>query len=365
MKNILKHIMVATAVMLLHGCSGNTDTEVAVLKLRADKTSVAADGKDMVTFTVTYGTDDISLSQDMNLTVEIDGSRTRLDAGTNTFSTRKSGEYMFTAEYKDGNRTIYSEDKVVVSATEVSTQVSYYHKMLAMMFTSVHCTYCPLLAEAITAVKMVNSKRIAPVAFHSDKMGQDPMTLPLNDRIYEKVSTGDGLPMFAFDFRKSSQHIVNEYAKIISELNSLILSHISECGVAIESVFDETSRELKVTAKFKTSRAKAYRYHIFLVEDGIEYMQAGHEGSSPYIHNNVLRAASADNVFGSKLNLGNALTPGTEYAAQKTFELPEEWNHNNMRVIVSILGTSDGSSYSCDNTNECPLGQNADYLYEE
>lgn len=363
MKRILAQIMMA--VLMLSGCSGNTDTEVSELKLRADKTSVAADGKDMVTFTVTYGTDDVSLSQDMNMTVESDGQKTRLDAGVNTFTAKKAGNYMFSAEYKDGNRIIYSEEKVNINATEVSNRRSYYHKLLAMMFTSVHCTYCPLLAEAMSEIMKEHGKRIALVAFHSDKMGSDPMTLPLNDRIYEKVSTGDGLPMFAFDFRKSSQHIVNEYAKIISEMQHQTQTDGSECGVAIESAFDETSRRLEVTVRFQTNREQSCRYHIFLVEDGIEYMQAGHEGSSPYIHNNVLRAASADNVFGSKLNLGNALTPGTEYAAQKTFELPEEWNHNNMRVIVSILGTSDGSSYSCDNTNECPLGQNADYLYEE
>ena len=38
----------------------------------------------------------------------------------------------------------------------------------------------------------------------------------------------------------------------------------------------------------------------------------------------------------------------------------------NMRVIVSMLTTLDGGkTYTCNNVNECKLGESADYLYNE
>lgn len=242
---------------------------------------------------------------------------------------------------------------------------SYYHRMLAMEFTSINCTYCPLLAEAVAEVQNDFPGRISPVAFHSNLLGTDPMTLSMNDKIYEKVTTGKGLPMFAFDFRKNSQHIVNEYDKIVSELQLQLDTYKPSCGVAIESSFNEDTGKLDVTAKFISNKEAAYRYHIFLVEDGIEGTQAGHEGTSPYIHDNVLREISADNLYGSRLEQGNVLTPGKEYKVSKSFDIPTGWNHDRMRIIVSIMGTEDGSTYTCDNTNECRLGASVNYLYEK
>lgn len=242
---------------------------------------------------------------------------------------------------------------------------SYYHRALAMEFTSVNCTYCPLLAEAVEKVQKDFPGRISPVAFHSNLLGSDPMTLSMNDRIYEKVTTGKGLPMFAFDFRRNSQHIVNEYDKIVSELQLLLDTHEPSCGVAIESSFNEGTGKLEVTARFTSNKEATYRYHIFLVEDGIEGTQAGHEGTAPYVHDNVLREMSADNIYGSRIEQGNVLTPGKEYMVSKSFDIPEEWNSGRMRIIVSIMGTEDGSTYTCDNTNECRLGDSVNYLYEK
>jgi hypothetical protein len=74
---------------------------------------------------------------------------------------------------------------------------------------------------------------------------------------------------------------------------------------------------------------------------------------------------SADNIYGSRIEQGNVLTPGKEYMVSKSFDIPEEWNSGRMRIIVSIMGTEDGSTYTCDNTNECRLGDSVNYLYEK
>ena len=246
--------------------------------------------------------------------------------------------------------------------TTVNLQSGYAKKMIAMQFTSVGCTYCPILAEVLKDVQNNRPGEIIPVAFHMDFAGiTDPMTLPMNTKFYEKVTTGEGLPMFALNFIKSSQHIVNEYAKIVSEIDLVAENSPAVCGVAVSTALDADGTKVEVTAKFKSDVARLYRYHIFLVEDGIEYAQQGSDEQT-YIHNNVLRLIASDNVMGSKLNSGNYLEPGKEYEVSKTFTLSPEWRTENMRVVVAMLDSRDGGkTFAANNAVECVLGKSVKY----
>ena len=249
--------------------------------------------------------------------------------------------------------------------TTESISSGFVRKMIAMQFTSVGCTNCPFLASAVKeAVK--THPDVIPVAFHMD-YGEysDPMALPINSRFYEKVNTGDGfgLPLFALDFRKSSQHIINEYSKIASEIEAQTKEYPAVCGVAVHTEYDVMERSLKVTARFKSDVAGTYRYHIFLLEDSLEYPQAGSDEET-YIHDNVFRLMYGDNVMGTRLNSGDPLKPGAEYTEIKTMILNPEWKAENMRVVVMMLDTEDGGeTYSCNNAVECGLGDSEDYAY--
>ena len=239
----------------------------------------------------------------------------------------------------------------------------YVQKMVAMQFTSVGCVNCPILSSAMKDLTR-EKRNVIPVAFHMDYGGYaDPMTLSVNTKFYEKVNTGDGmgLPLFALNFRKSSRHIINEYAKMKSEVEAQAELYPAVCGVAVESSYDPSDRKLEVKARFKADVPGVYRYHIFLVEDGIEYSQAGAEGAV-YVHDNVLRRMYGDNVLGNKLNGGKKLEAGKEYEATMTLELPEEWNAEKMRVVVMMLDTKDdGETFCCNNAAQCALGESADY----
>ena len=245
----------------------------------------------------------------------------------------------------------------------------YQQKMVAMQFTSVGCVNCPFLADAIKDVQEKHPGKIIPVAFHMNYDIEDPMTLPESAKFYEGVSYDGGqtiaLPMFALNFRKSSQRIVNESAKIISEINNQSQQYPVSSGVAISTSYDKASRELKVTAKFISETAQVARYHIILVEDGIEYMQMGSE-TSDYVHNNVFRYVASDDMRGARLNSGDPLTAGKEYEVSKKIVLKESWNPESMRVVVALL-TSDGSAdaFGCNNANECAVGASVDYLYKD
>ena len=249
--------------------------------------------------------------------------------------------------------------------TTVNLASGYAKKMIAMQFTSTGCTYCPILADALKDVQKARPGEIIPVSFHMDFGGvTDPMALPINKKFYDKVTTGEGLPMFALNFRKSSQHIVNEYAKIISEIDLHKKNYLAVCGVAIDTDYDESSRSLQLTARIKSDVARKYRYHIFLIENEIIESQAGSEGDS-YTHNNVLRMVVADNILGSKLNADQYVEPGKEYEVKKTLKVNEAWNPEKMKVVVAVLDTRDGGeTYCCNNANICALGKDVDYAYE-
>ena len=228
-------------------------------------------------------------------------------------------------------------------------------KMLAMQFTSIGCTYCPILSTAIKDVQKDYSDRIIPVSFHLDYSGySDPMTLSVNKKFYDKVNTGDGdgLPLFALNFRKSSQHIVNEYSKIVSEIEHQHNTYAAVCAVDVAAEYDDAAGTVTVSADFVSDIADEYRYHIFLVEDGIVYSQAGADGT--YVHDNVLRAMAGDNVMGTKLNQGNAFTPGKKYSVSKTMNIDMSWNPAKMRVVVAMLNSEDdGQTWCCNNAEEC------------
>ena len=242
----------------------------------------------------------------------------------------------------------------------------YARKMVAMQFTSVGCVNCPILSSAMKDLTR-EKRNVIPVAFHMDYGGYaDPMTLSINTKFYEKVNTGDGigLPLFALDFRKSSRHIINEYAKMKSEVEAQAELYPAVCGVAVESSYDPSDRNLEVKAMFKADVPGVYRYHIFLVEDGIEYSQAGAEDEA-YVHDNVLRRMYGDNVLGNKLNSGKKLEAGKEYEASMSLALPEEWNAEKMRVVVMMLDTKDdGETFTCNNAAQCALGESVDYAIE-
>lgn len=378
MRRIFNILFMAIAAFAFMSCSGNVDTEGdageygvpdGVLRIFADKDEILADGTDKVTFTVVYGSSDVSQMSGMRISADMNGTVTELGKGVNVFTSLVPGEYVFTATYDYGGEK-RTDNSVKVRVRPSGDQISsgYRQKMIAMQFTSVGCVNCPILASAIKNVQADRPGRLIPVAFHMDYDIEDPMTISMNSRFYSKVSGRDdysiGLPMFALNFRQSSEHIVNEYAKIVAEIDHQAELYPAVCGVAVGTSYDEASRKVTVNAMFKSDMAVDARYHIFLVEDGYEYYQAGSEKDT-YVHDNVLRYISSDNVLGSKLEQGKVLEPGKEYSVTKTVKLENEWEVSRMRVVVAMLISDDGGEIYCsNNANECAIGESVDYLYE-
>lgn len=336
-----------------------------VLHLSADKTTIAADGTDGVTFSVMYGSTDVSNARTMNLIYTLNGEEVTLSSAANRFSTTVPGVYTFRARYyKAGD--IFSENEVTITATAASQgdMRAFRHKLLGVQFTSVGCPNCPVLSTVIGKIQQEQPNRLVAVSFHLDYTISDPMKVPIAEHYYNALSP-NGLPRFYLDLRVGETQMTSNKSHIESEMASTIANYPPTCGVAISSSYDAQSRRLTITPRICSATATAYRYLVFLVEDGIEHSQYGTTGT--YTHNNVVRAVLSDNIYGVRFNGGATLTAGKDTALSTplTTTLNSSWRPENMRIVVAALTSQDGGvTYHCNNTNECALGSNADYAYE-
>lgn len=333
------------------------------LTITADKSAIVANGSDAVTFTVKYGAEDVSRSKTMNIIYTYNGEEIELTGGVNSFTTTVAGEYKFKARYYKGG-DIYSQEEVVVVASSALSEgaQNFRHKLLGIQFTSIGCQNCPTLSSVIKSIQTSQPDRLVPVSFHIDYTISDPMRIAMGDTYY-KALKGIGLPMFNLDLRGES--LTASRSVIETEMENRMANYPPTCGVAITTSYDAETRSLTIIPRIKSNTASSYRYIVMLVEDGIEYEQYGVTGS--YTHNNVVRAVLSDNVYGAKFNGGTTLVAGVDTPLQSPIKttLGAVWKVENMRVVVCALSTSDnGSTYYCNNTNQCALGKSVDYQLE-
>ena len=335
------------------------------LTISADKSSISANGADVVTFTVKYGTEDVSKASTMTLLRTFNGEQIELAPGSNLFATTVAGDYTFKARYYRSGEFI-SENEVKITATpaqSAGTQ-NFRHKLLGLQFTSVGCPNCPTLSNVIKSIQAAQPNRLVPVSFHLDYQVSDPMKIAMGKTYYKAVKGDGGLPLFNLDLH-NGEKMVSERSKIEEQMALRIANYPPTCGVAITTSYDSTSRKLTITPHIQSNINSAYRYIVMLVEDGIAYEQYGFTGN--YTHNNVVRAVLSSSIYGDKFNNGATLTVGidTPLTNAVTTTLQSNWKAENMRVVVAALTSTDnGMTYTCNNTNECKVGQSVGYALE-
>ena len=356
---LLATVVSIAAILTSCGVDNPEVVPDGVVRIFADKTQISADGVDAVNFRVMYGSEDITSKKTCTINVKGKDSSYNLPAGAGSFSTAVAGTYTISATYYYGG-DIVSDNTVTVEATASAVQTGrYYQKLLGMQFTSVLCPSCPALSSTLKSVQNEYPGRISVVSFHVSAMGTDPMWLKMSDTFFKSVADSDGLPAFAFNVRMNTEHIISEYSKIVNEMNRQLRDFPSTCGVALETAVADGKAD--ITVKITSEVASIMKYHVFLVEDGLDYDQLGSQGE--YLHNNVLRYCKSDSVWGTTFNSGKALEPGVEYTARTTVTLDDSWITGNLRVVAVAMTTTDGGmSYACNNLNDCVLGSSADYV---
>ncbi|MGM9748921.1 MAG: Omp28-related outer membrane protein [Candidatus Cryptobacteroides sp.] len=357
------YIMLLPLFFLLGACSGTIDDSEkvpeGVLKIFVDKTSITADGSDCATFKVMFGSQDVSTASTMKLVREFNGEKTEMSRGVNTFTSVVPGEYEFYATYYYSGDYV-SENKVIVTVTPTENTSSGYKKvLLGMQFTSMGCSNCPALAKALSDINTKRSGQMVVVSFHGDYGGVEDIMKTSSYSMFYNYLGFQGLPYFSVNMKKG------DLSSIQSQIEEAMDKEFAEspavCGIALTTSVSDNRLTAKVCVT--SDIGAAYRYHLFIVEDGIHSnYQAGISGSEGYTHNNVVRHCFSDMVQGIRLNSGDALVPGVEVSAEKTLELNSEWVVDNLRVVAAAMISSDGGkTWYCINATSCKLGKSVDY----
>lgn len=362
MKKTLHYLVVALVALgafALTACSGSDETADGgdKLVLSAERNTLLADGADAIDFRVMYGPKDVSRDAAMHLTLNYKDTQSDLQGGSSRFTAARPGFYTVQAVYTADGQTLTSNTLTV--AAEGTD--SYFHKLMGLQFTSIGCLGCPLLSKVIREIQDEQPGRLVPVSFHVYYVANDPMEIAMGRYYLNAFNKDNALPRFVFNMRLGPVTMNNVKSIILEEMAKEIASYPTSCGVAISTGYDASARKLDITAKITSNTARPYRCLVMLVEDGIEYPQAGSD-DDPYIHYNVVRHVFSSNIYGDRLSSGNALEPGTEIATDYSLTLSDGWKADNMRVVVAAMVTpDDGLTYNCDNINQCKLGENVDY----
>ena len=379
----IRNIFLALGFAVLASCSGTVDPEQdtdkgnpmeevpeGVLRIFADKTTIAADGSEEVTFTVMFGSEDVSNAKTLQLIREFNGDQKYMAYGANKFSTVAAGTYKFTAKYYyAGNH--FTDNSVEVEATQFFSgeEKAYERRVLGVYFTSTGCTSCPSATRGLKELQSKNPGKISVVAFHSH-MGTvaDPMTIQETSFFNTVLGGFDGLPRLFWNMRKGTKFIGPTFDQGYAEE---IAAYEPQCGVSIETGVLPSDYDGKpegdgspyyINIGVTSNLPAVYRYLVFVVEDGIVAEQTGDPN---YVHNNVVRAVLTSEK-GDKLNDNLPLTVGVEAKATKTLDISPEWNDNNIRIIVAATTSTDGGyTFVVNNVAECKLGESVSYQYAE
>lgn len=396
MKRLFGHIVCLFALFMYASCSGTIDpdagiqdetgdvgTEIekpqdnvpdGVLRIFADKTEISADGNDEVTFTVMFGSEDVSNAKTLQLIREYDGQQKYMSYGVNKFSTVTAGKYKFTAKYYyGGNHFTDNEVEIDVKPHFVGDVKSYERRYFGTLFTSTGCNSCPLAASGLKKLQDEFPGVISIAAFHADMTVADPMTIASTYDFQSALGGFTGLPAFFWNMREESYTGGSAFKEsfITEQAAYATFSGVAVSAQVIPDSYDgmpdnhQSSWNIEVGV---TSNMPAvFRYMILLVEDNIPatgaYAQNGK--GSDYIHYNVVRKVLTG-VNGDKMNDNLPFTVGVEVSARKSVTLDPSWKVENMRVIAAALTSGDGGyTWTVNNVNECKLGESVSYIYEE
>ena len=252
-------------------------------------------------------------------------------------------------------------DSVAVRLEEVGL-IEHSQKVLAMQFTSVGCTGCPAMSEAVKVVQAENPDVLIPMSIHTDYGNvDDPMDISSASLFLRRYGV-EALPEVIFNFRESSADVLADKYSVAAAMRKELSAGPASCGVSIKTSYDGQAKGIKVDLGIATNVEMRFRYHIFIVEDGIKGIQYGASDTQNYTHDNVVRRIVSSDIYGKNLNDKRPVPAGHEAVVTERIPVEDGWNVENLRVIAAAMVTEDGNTWTCANSNQCAVGESVDYV---
>lgn len=331
------------ASLAMVACSGTAADGEATLTLKASKSSIDANGRDVVTFSVTSSGLDVTRDAEVRC---ITTSQMVTETG---FTTSEPNTYVFEASYGD----LVSE-QVSVTANEVKKS-EFVRKVCLMEFTAISCTFCPEGYRRIETVLEQYPEQLYLLSMHPESFSNtnDPLGIPQTAELEKAYKIGN-YPYTLIDMRESAE----ANSKNIGEaLQRSFYEYPAHCGVAVSSVLNESERKAQITVKLHSEKEAGYRIALYVVEDNIisRQLDAG-IWRDDYVHHKVARSIVGDNVYGEKLE---KILSGEEAVKTWDISLDQSWNIDNL-YIYALAIDEDGT---VNNMNAC-LVKNGDSGYD-
>lgn len=325
MKRILNIAAVMAFSLLLASCHG-AEGELE-LTLKADRTSILADGSEAVVFSVMLGSEDVT--SEAEITCINDG--TVLES--NTFSTTVAGSYSFRAKYGEYESMTQAVVAEVVPAPEEKSK--YRRNILIMEFTGQWCAQCPTGWRTLYfyLTEFPEYKDITYVlALHDGTTKYDEFDFPVQREIHTEYEM-PGLPCALIDMR--DKVALNSECSKVMEYFDRSINEGPHCGVAVSSTYDQTAGKAEVTIKVTSEKGGKYRLAVYVVEDGLVAKQQDGSIIIPdYTHNHVARKLVSESYKGDSLG-----EIATDAEVTKTYEIPADpaWNPENVSLYAVVI----------------------------
>ena len=340
--------------------------ESAVLSV--DKNSIAPDGIETATFTVTRNGTDITGESTLYLLPE-EGNPMAQEGFT--FTTTEAGVYTFYATA--GGISTNSVQIIVLPTDSEPANFNFRQRGLITEFTGTWCGFCAMIKAAVHNLEASGYDNGYPVEIHSGDM----MALEYSgalDELFRVNSTGYPTTAFQLDRKTAldgvySQTDIQANTDRIKELLEGCLDEY-ECTSGISGAYfsDETGK-MKVSATVKIADDGEYRIAAWLLENNIHAEQSNYTANvvnteEVSVHRNVLRAVSNSTEFtGDDVTAGAMGTQGFEWTFDESSLL--NGNPEDSHVLIFVTKKQEGGVYIVNNIIRCGFEKVTGFEYAE
>ena len=228
----------------------------------------------------------------------------------------------------------------------------FYRTSVFIRMTATWCYNCPFMSEAISVVQERMPDRIIPVSVHalSSEGGLAYYNSPDIEELYSVTGYPTGVANNMAKFRNIRS--VDDLAVIVEGITEeAISSYPSSTGIDATSRLDGNT--VNIDTKIAVKDAGEYGICIMLLENGINYEQAG-TGGEDYVHNSVLREILTGNLNGTAL----AASSGNEVLRfSLEANVPRSvLNPDNISVVIVVCRSGSPEIKSVNNVEYLELG---------
>lgn len=237
----------------------------------------------------------------------------------------------------------------------------FWHKSLAMRFTSDGCGYCPEMETLFSETQGMKPDKFEVVHLHCSGGLLFDDTEKLQEQYVDYAT-----PRGVIDGRFRVNNREHTEADIINVMEETEKVYGTETGIGFDSYI--SNNQLEVYVQLYIKKADKYKITVLLLESGIVGYQNGYGNS--YVHNDIARLALSE-IKGDEFSVSDNYTR-KDFSYKGT--IPAVCNKDNLRILVyvqreygeqTVISTVKERNYYVDNSLSEKVGVKADVKFVE